>query len=396
MLPPPVRWFLFANALAGVGVGAGRMLTSLYAVELQADEELMALIAGAQSLGLLLMALPAGALLARLGPRRLFVAGTIAPACAYAITPLWQHGLWLAASTVLLSLCLPARFVAMNAVFLAQLPHWGQDKAGWMRGTHMVGLLLAGPGLAVLLLNTLGASAAYLAIAAATLCTALLARQTLAHGAPVVASAAVRGISAPLRLLAGDRGLRGACVRELAGQMVNGFFAFFMVVIAIRQLQLSAAEAAMFVTLQGAAFVTALFCAGRIVQRFGAGPATRYSLLSVTAALALLGLARDAPMAWLGCTLLGLALGLLHVANVTRLSMAGQRHGAAAVTSLSALAGPAGGLLGGLLGGVLGGLVGLQAVFLLMLPVFVVLALRADRPALPRTAATPTSETRRS
>jgi MFS transporter, ACDE family, multidrug resistance protein len=84
MLPTTFRWFLFVNALAGVGVGAGRVLTSLYAAQLQADKWLMGLIAGAQSLGLLLMALPAGALLERLGPRRLFVAGTIAAACAYA------------------------------------------------------------------------------------------------------------------------------------------------------------------------------------------------------------------------------------------------------------------------------------------------------------------------
>jgi hypothetical protein len=47
------------------------------------------------------------------------------------------------------------------------------------------------------------------------------------------------------------------------------------------------------------------------------------------------------------------------------------------VTSLGALAGPAGGLLGGLLGS----LIGLQAVFLLMLPAVVVLAVGSDQPA---------------
>lgn len=371
MLPTQVRWFLFVNVLAGVGVGAGRVLTSLYALELQADEGLMGLIAGAQSIGLLLMALPAGALLQRLGPRRLFIVGTIAAAGAYAITPLWRQGLWLAACTVLQSLCLPARFVAMNASFLAQLQRWGQGKAGWMRGTHMVGLLLAGPGLAVVLLEALGSVGAFLFIAATTLCTALLARRTLAPAIPQPGSAALQ--ATPLRLLAADHMLRGACLREMAGQMVNGFFVFFIVVIAVRHLHLSATEAAMLVTAQGMTFVIALFFAGRVVQRFGPGPAARCSLLLVAAALALLGLARDGSVAWLGCTLLGLALGLLHVSNVMQMSAASERHGAAAVTSLSALAGPSGALLGSLLGGWLGGLLGLQAVFLLMLPVFVVL-----------------------
>lgn len=378
----PLRWFLFVNAVSGVGVGAGRVLTSMYAVELQADAWLMGVIAGAQSLGLLLMALPAGALLERLGPRRLFVAGSFAAALAYAITPLWREGLWLALSAALLSLCLPARFVAMNAAFLARLRHWGEDKAGWMRGTHLAGLLLIGPAIAVVLEAVMGFGGAYAAIAGATLASALLARKAFADAqsssAPTAAPGRGRTLAWPLQLLGSDQALRQACLRELACQAANGFFVFFIVVLAIQHMQLSAAQAAMLVTVQGAAFVTALFCAGRIAQRLGAEPAARLGLTGVSAALAVLGLALDPAWALTGCILFGLALGLVHVANVTRLSLAGERHGPGAVTTLSALAGPAGGLSGGLLGGWIGGAAGLQTVFLLMAPAFLGMALLRD------------------
>ena len=374
----PLRWFLFVNAISGIGVGAGRVLTSMYAVELQADAWLMGVIAGAQSLGLLLMALPAGALLERLGPRRLFVLGSIAATLAYAITPLWREGLWLALSAALLSLCLPARFVAMYAAFLAQLRHWGEDRAGWMRGTHLAGLLLIGPGMAAVL-------------AGATLALALLARKAFANVPPLSASTALPGgaitrrtLAWPLQLLSSDRALRQACLRELACQAANGFFVFFIVVLAIQQLQVGPAQAAMFVTVQGAAFVTALFCAGRVAQRLGAEPAARTGLVLVAAGLAMLGLAHDAALALAGCILFGLALGVVHVANVTRLSLAGERHGQGAVTTLSALAGPAGSLTGGLLGGWIGGAAGLHTVFLLMVPVFLGMAFLRDAAPLQR------------
>jgi len=395
MKSSPLHAFLFVNAVSGVGVGAGRVLTSLYAVELRADAWLMGLIAGAQSLGLLLMALPAGALLHRWGPHRLFVIGSVAAACAYAVTPLWREGLWLALSTALLSLCLPARFVAMNAAFLAQLRHWGEDKAGWMRATHLAGLLLAGPGLAALLAGALGFAGAYVAVAGAALASGLLARQALPRTMALPdGPSARRSIAWPLRLLARDRALRLACLRELVGQAGNGFFAFFIVVVAIQQLHVSAAQAAMFVTVQGVTFVAALFGAGRVAQRLGAERATRGGLLLVAAAFAVLGLAADAATAWLGCAVFGLALGLVHAANVTSLSLAGERHGQGAVTTLAALAGPAGGLAGGLLGGWIGGWVGLQTVFLLMLPAFIALAVvrePAPRPAHARNKMTETA-----
>lgn len=384
-------WFLFVNAVSGVGVGAGRVLGSLYSIDLQASPSLMGLIAGAQSLGLLLMALPAGAMVERWGPKRLFIVGSLAAAGAYAMTPLWRDAVWLAIATALLNLCLPARFVAMNAGFLARLSTWGEHKAGWLRGTHLAGLMLIGPSAAASLFDACGVVVTYLVVAGLALVSAVLAPRAFGGDEALRTTPATRrSLTWPLTLLVTDPALRLACVRELVGQMAQGFFAFFMLVIAVRQFGASPPQAALLVTIQGAAFVVSLFAAGRVAAALGGEVAARAGLVLCAAAMAVLGLAPTTAVAAAGAALFGLALGLVHVANIGLMAKAGLRHGQAPVTTLSALAGPTGGLAGGLLGGWFGAGLGLQPVFLLLLPVFLLVVLlppeaptRAERDAKP-------------
>ncbi|MEY4581925.1 MAG: hypothetical protein RL701_6628 [Pseudomonadota bacterium] len=67
------------SSLMGMSVGLAKVTTSLYAISLGASETLLGLIAGAQSVGVLLMSLPLGVWVERHGPKRLFLFGT---ACA--------------------------------------------------------------------------------------------------------------------------------------------------------------------------------------------------------------------------------------------------------------------------------------------------------------------------
>lgn len=59
-----------------------QITTSLYAVKLGASGTMLALIAGAQSIGVLVMSLPVGVLVDRFGPRRPFLVGTTLLAAA--------------------------------------------------------------------------------------------------------------------------------------------------------------------------------------------------------------------------------------------------------------------------------------------------------------------------
>lgn len=69
--------FIVLTILAGLGVGVARALTSLYAVHIQATELQLGLIAAAQSIGLLFMALPVGVLVQRFGSLKIFALGSV-------------------------------------------------------------------------------------------------------------------------------------------------------------------------------------------------------------------------------------------------------------------------------------------------------------------------------
>jgi hypothetical protein len=66
---------------------------------------------------------------------------------------------------------------------------------------------------------------------------------------------------------------------------------------------------------------------------------------------------------WLGSFGLGLGLGTIQIATLTRYAQIGARNGHGKASGLNALAGPSGGVLGSLAGGVLGKWVGLGQVF---------------------------------
>ena len=69
--------FISLTIFAGLGVGVARVLTSLYAVHLNASELQMGLISAAQSIGILFMALPIGVLVKRLGSLKVFSLGSL-------------------------------------------------------------------------------------------------------------------------------------------------------------------------------------------------------------------------------------------------------------------------------------------------------------------------------
>lgn len=99
--PAPAGWlraFLRQNhflvcfaplaSLMGVSVGMAQVTTSLFAVELRSSASMLGLIAAGQSVGVILMSLPAGVLTERLGPRWPFVFGTALAGALYALAPM--------------------------------------------------------------------------------------------------------------------------------------------------------------------------------------------------------------------------------------------------------------------------------------------------------------------
>lgn len=380
--------FVLLATLAGIGVGLSKVTTALYAISLQATPLQLGLIAAAQTAGLLLTSLPCGVLVERLGPLRLFVLGSLLAAALFQLVPLVPHPLYLLALTLLIGLCMPCRFVSLNTVFMHQLVRMGESRAGWFRGSQMIGLLLIGPTLAALLVDWRGPGGGWsligLAFAVPILLAPLVLRSYPAQR-QVVERLGLAMVAHQFGLLREDAELRGNCLLDFCVQAAAMFFAFFIVAITVQDYGWSARQAAALLSGHGLAFILALFLLGR---RFGARQQAGFaiSLLLAAAALLALGLAHQAPLLWVGGLLLGISLGMLQVTTLSSYARHGQRLGHGRIAGLAALIGPAGSMSGCLLGGLLGASLGLQTLFLLFIPLLLAFLLvplaRSRFPAL--------------
>ena len=157
--------FVLLTIIAGLGVGVARVLISLYAVHLNASELQLGLISAAQNIGILFMALPIGVLVQRLGSLKVFSIGSVMGAVLYFLTPLQANAWYVMILTALVSCFLPMRFVSINTVFLSNLKRLGPAKAGWFRGSHMMGFFLIAPALSVLLIEHFGYSGSFYCVA---------------------------------------------------------------------------------------------------------------------------------------------------------------------------------------------------------------------------------------
>jgi MFS family permease len=366
--------FAVLSTLMGTSVGMAKVATSLYALELHASDSLLGLIAASQTVGVLLVSVPIGVLVDRYGPARPFVLGSFAAGSLYAALPLVPSAGFLLAGTTAISFFMPMRFVSLNTLFMRELVRIGLAKAGWYRGTHMVGMMLLGPVISVSIAQQFGFSGTYWLIAGLFGLTIVVSPIVFGRYADNGAADASGAESAQRKLslaelraqgamIAREVELRRTCYVEFAAQSVNAFFTFFIVIIVVDTLHLERTRATELLGLEGGAFMVALFLFGHFVERLGEDRVYRLSFAVVTVALLLLGLRAEFLWLRLGSALLGLGLGTLQIVNLTRFAAIGGRLGRGKVSGITPLVGTAGSLLGSLLGGVLGQSIGLPRVF---------------------------------
>lgn len=367
--------FISLTLFAGLGVGVARVLTSLYAIQLNASELQFGLIAAAQSIGILLMALPIGVLVKRLGSLKVFLLGSVMGAVVYVLTPLHANAWYLMICTALVSFVLPMRFVSINTVFLSNLKRLGATRAGWFRGSHMMGFFLIAPAFSVLLIENFGYSSSFYWVASLFLAALFFAPMCFQLEHQYIGQQAFKWqeIIEPLYLLRTHVPLRMVCLLEFLSSVANSYFGFFIVVIAIKSFALPESTAVMLLTVQGLVFVGSLFTMGGFAEWLG-----YYKFYLIGISLiggGLLGLAISSISFWLwpASLMLGLGLGILHIANFMSFAKVGEQTEMAKVSPILALVGPMGGLFGGFLGAVFGAIVGLQNLFLPIGLVFIAL-----------------------
>jgi len=355
-------------ALAGLGGGLARVVTSLYAVAIRCTQAELGLVAAARSLALVVVSLPSGALVRRWGPGRPFVLGSVLGGVATAAVPLLPRPWFFVACVAALGACMALRIVPMNVATMRRIDAEGDARAGWYRAITLLGMFVVGPSLAAASVAALGFPAAWWGVAAVFLLPACVARGALGVARPSSDPARRLGF----RLAAADPEAQQLAATELAAQGTSSFFSFFVIPLAIRRLGLDATAAAGLVSAHAAAFILALLTMGGVAARWGRGRVARAAHGSAAVGLLLLGLARGGGSLYAGSVLLGAGLGLVQMTNLVRATRVGARVGRGAASGLQTFSGSAGGLLAGALGGVLDA----QAVFLSVAPLFAWLASR--------------------
>jgi MFS family permease len=376
--------FMTLSAITGSSVGLAKVTTSLYAVQLGTHETLLGLIASSQSLGVLIMSLPLGFLVERYGPARLFVSGTLIAGGLYMLVPLVPDPRFLLICTTAIGFFMPFRFVALNTIFLTQLLTLGEAKAGWYRGAHMAGMFLVGPMLAASVIAHFGFAGTFwlvgLAFAITIAMSPIVFRQNLEHERSSEGPLNLRALQRRVLLLTRDPELRRVSIVEFTAQGIHGFYSFFIVVIAVKTLGFSRADAASLVSAQGCTYVVALIALGGFASRAGSLRVHLTSCAGLVISLLTLGTGLRLVALWAGAMLLGASLGLLQIVNLTRFAHIGARIGRGQTAGINALVGPSGAFVGSLVGGAIGRSLGLQTVFLSFVPVVLWLGWQLAQP----------------
>jgi|GEM_PF-129808 len=367
-----IRDFLVLTFLSGIGIGMLKVSAPLYAKSMGADSASIGLVTGMQPLGMMLMSIPTGLMVASMGSRNLYIIGSLIVALCYVLASLSAELTGFVVLSAVASLFMPFRFISVQSDFFKHLFIWGHDKAGWLRATQMCGAFVLGPILGGYLIHVARFTTTYLLIAFSFLMTVLLARRVLegrTRAANPLGNAVLPtpSVAETLKQLLSNRQFGRVLALDFIVHMTLIYFATFGVILAIEDFAYSETEAATLTGTQGFCFMFALLVGGNLPLPIEGLGFSRLSYGLVFFGLALLGLARNGSGLWFGAISLGLGLGFLAVLNLTRMTKLTQQLGCENVAGMSGMAGPGGGLVGSLIGGVLGQAIGLQNVFLVFL-----------------------------
>lgn len=362
------------SLLMGLSIGYSRVITTLYAVKMDAQGWMLAAVAVSQSIGMLVLATSAGRWVDVHGARAVFIVGSAWGMGICLLTPLVPTFPALLLFTAAASLAMPPRFVSINTIFLSRLQELGKQRAGWFRAAHVIGMTFLGAVLATTLFPLYGPVLSFWGAAAIFGLNILVFLLGIGRNAPAQRERRQVSKRSSLPQLFKSTLARQVAIREFSIQSLNAYFAFYIVIIALRYLHLPARTAGFLVATQGLAFVFTLVIGGKVAI---VHPRTSQTLGGLMVVAALVGLATShvATEMYLYASLLGSGLGFLQIINLTDFAVLGETIGFSQAASINALAGPSGGVFGGLLGGLMEHWIAPQPLFLAFVPLFAFLVL---------------------
>ena len=363
----------------GLSIGYSRVATTLYALQLDAHGWKLAAVAFTQSIGMLVLGASAGGWVSRYGARPVFIFGTLWGIVIYLATPLIPN-LWaLLIFSAMASLAMPLRFVAVNTVFMSRLNEIGQQRAGWFRAAHVIGMSFLGAVLATNVFSVSGPLTLFWLAAAIFLMNIAVLLFAFSPEDWMVAGSNKQS-AVPQKIW--STSAKQIAFREFTIQSLNAYYAFYIVVIFVRYLHSSPKAAGLAVAIQGLVFVATLIVSGSFVLKYVKSSPIIGAIL-VIISVTILALSEHRLMLFSAGGLLGLGLGILQAMNLMQFARLGARIGYSQAASINALSGPSGGVVGGALGGVFEYWMSPQMVFFIFIPLFLILAFwREERVAV--------------
>ena len=343
--------FIGLTLLSGVTIGMNKVLATLLGLHLHVSNFQLATISSAETLAMALGTIPAGYILSRGNPKHLYAAVSLSLALAFCVLPWLPGWQWVALLMFLVGLCISLRIVAMSTVFLVRLPELGQGKAGWYKGTLILGMQFLGPLCGNYLIAQLGLKAGFLISALMFAILAVLGWQVLpdntaprkqaGQGAPPGAASLRELLRLPI--------VRSTYLFEILASFTASSVGVFSILLAIRVLHWPAHHSVWLMAVQGLSCVLVLLFLGRFVlasrhreQLYGGAH------LAIMAALLILGLWPSSIAYLAASVLLGLGLGVNNLVNTDNIARAPVDK--ARVSAHLTLFGMVGGAVGSLFG----------------------------------------------
>ncbi|WP_089006879.1 MFS transporter [Micromonospora viridifaciens] len=255
----------------------------------------VAALTAATTLPYLLLGIPAGAIVDRLPRRAVLVAADLARALLLASVPLaWVAGWLTLAQLVAVALLAGCATVLFDVAYFAAVPavvpaRRLADANARLEATRAVGQT-AGPGVAGVLVGTLGAPVALLVDVASFVVSALFLAGTprLARQAAPGAGGMWRDAAGGIRFVLGNPVVRALTLCSGLTNLWHAGFLAMLLVYAVRQLHLPAATVGLLVAGANVGYLVGAAVAGRARIRFGVGRAiTGAAALQAGAALVL-------------------------------------------------------------------------------------------------------------
>lgn len=364
--------FIMLNILSGTAGGMLQMIVPLYALSINADTAQVGLIKGISGLGLMLLVLPSGFLIDHYGSRKLYVIGGIIFSLTIFLLP------FAAVPAIIMIIMLfqgfgnSLRFTSLNAAFFKNLKSIGKDKAGWYKGSMSIGLTFLGPLIGGYIVQFVSYKSIFVYIGIVTLIPIILLLSLNKKGntiRPINIVNIFKEQIVDFKLILKNKTIRQSILVESLSTAAFSCFVTFIVILVVKNYRLQSYYASWLIILEGGTFIFTVFIAGRLLYRYKI-----YKLYLGSFALVILGvlfvvLTNKMVFLGIGTAIMGFGLGMTNLITYSGIGEIKGEKGKisalfAACTGLGATIGPT-------LGGFIGETLGIQAIFLSFIPLFI-------------------------